>query len=149
APYARGLRGHLWNALQNGALEVELQQHTERPRQSWVHRDRKIQREQVACFEELLDGRERLRVARLQHSGIGASRRTERGLDGRAMVEQRQEHDDALGNGRPQARIQAGPTLSIPALDRVELMQTVLPTLAQWLFNTKWHVPRRQEVFQL
>ena len=38
---------------------------------------------------------------------VGAARRAERAVDGRVVVEQRQEHDDALGDGGAEARDRA------------------------------------------
>ena len=61
-----GCGGDLGNALQDGALEVELQHHAERARQSGIQADREVQRQHVARLEQFLERRQRSRFAGLR-----------------------------------------------------------------------------------
>src|SRR4051812_38002841 len=59
APDRIGLRRDLGDPLQDRALKVELEQHAERPRQTGIHRDRKIQAKHVPRLEQLVQWRQR------------------------------------------------------------------------------------------
>ena len=95
--------GDLRDALQDGALEIELQHHAERraPAPGFMATG-KVQARTWPDLEQVLERRQRPRLAGFGGVGVRASRRTERAVDGRVLVEQRQEHDDAFDDGRAQ-----------------------------------------------
>ena len=96
--------------LQHRALEVQLQQHAQRACQPGVHRHGEVQGEHVAGFEQLLNRRQRPWVARFEHACVGRARGTKGRLDGRVVIEERQE-DDQRGLGQPRQEIRAHPGL--------------------------------------
>ena len=65
-----------------------------------------------------------------ERAHVGAPRRTERAVDGRVVVEQREEHDDAFDDGRPQPRVEPTPAVHVPALHRLELVLPCGPARA-------------------
>jgi hypothetical protein len=55
------------------------------------------------------------------------------------VIEERQEDDDAFGDRRPQPRIELAPPVSVPAFDRLELVEAVPPAGALRLLNAIGH----------
>ena len=56
------------------ALEIELQHHAQAARQPWVHRDREVQGEDRARFEQFVERRKRPAFARAASSPAYADR---------------------------------------------------------------------------
>ena len=125
-----GCGADLRDALQHGALEVQLQHHADDAGQAGVHRDREVQRQDAAGVEQRVDRLERPRLARRARPQVGTPRRTERAVHGGVVVEQREEHDDALGDGGAEARVEPTPAVRVPALQRLELMPARGPARA-------------------
>ena len=114
----------------HGALEVEFQHDAQRARQARIQADREVQREHLAALQELVERRQRLCRASgrpLARSVYADLRRTERAPDGRVVVEQREEHDDALDDRGSEARFEANPVAVVPALHRGQLLLSIRP----------------------
>ena len=73
-------------------------------------------------------------------AGIRRARRAERVVHQRVVVEQRQEHDDALGDRRAQTIVQTTPSVLVPAVDRLQLMPSREPGIAVGFGDAKRHV---------
>src|SRR5437867_1501166 len=87
APDTFRVRGDLWNASQDCALEIQLEQHAQRTCEAWIHGDREIQREHVTGLEQLLERCQRPGLARLRVVDVRAAWRAERSLDCRISIE--------------------------------------------------------------
>src|SRR5262245_52417338 len=103
------MRRNLGDSLNHGALEVQLQHHTHGAREAGVQTDREVEREHMAGFEELFQRWKRPRLSRLRGAGVDASWRTERPVNGRILVKEREEDDDAFRDRGPQASVEPLP----------------------------------------
>jgi hypothetical protein len=118
------------NALENGALEIQLEHHAQNAGEPRVHRHRKVECEDVARFEKRVEPRERLRFARFGLGRICSSRRAKRPVHGRVVIEEREEDDHTFRYGRPKARVQTTPSVTVPTLHGFELVSTICPARA-------------------
>ena len=87
----------------------------------------KVQGQDVARLEQFLERRSGRGSPGFGGDSVRASWRAERAVDGRVVVEERQEDDDALRDGRAQTVVEAAPPVSEPAVDGVELMLPLDP----------------------
>ena len=93
------MRSDLRDALQDRALEVELQHHAERRARvpgSWPTGKFRARTWPVSSSSS--SGGSGRGSPGFGGVGVRASRRAERAVDGRVLVEERQEHDDAFGD---------------------------------------------------
>ena len=130
APDALGLGGDLRNALEHGALEIQLQHNADDSRKPRVHRHREVQGQHTSRIQQRVDGFQWARLTIRQRSHVGAPRWAERSVDGRVVVEQRQEHNDAFGDGRAEPRIEPAPAVDVPPLEGFELVLPCGPSRA-------------------
>ena len=59
-----GIRRDLRDAIQHRPLEIQLEHHAKSARQRGVERHRKVQAEHATLFEQILERRQRPRLAR-------------------------------------------------------------------------------------
>ena len=113
--------------------------------------DREVQRQDVSRLEQVLERRQRSWVRPADRRlGVGARGGQNVAVDGRVVVEQRQEHDDAFGDGRAQARVEPAPAVRVPAVDGVELVPALGPAAAlRAAARRTGHLARVEERFEL
>ena len=85
----------------------------------------KVQAEHVPGLEQIFERRQRPRLARFRRVDVRLPWRAERAVDGGVFVEERQEHDDALDDGRFDLRIQPRPGVVEPPLNGLEPVPAV------------------------
>ena len=96
APGAAWIRGNLRDAIEHGALKVELQHHTQAACQSGIERNWEIQAEHAPLLDQIFQRRQRLPFAGFRWSCVRGSLGAEGPLHGRILVEERQENDNAF-----------------------------------------------------
>ena len=106
------------NAVQDGALEVELHHDADGLGQSWVQGHRKVQGADLAGLDEPGEWRQRpFRIAVSVELGVVALfRRTEGPLDHRVVVEQGEKDGDAFHDGSAQLVLDPSPVVVEPPL---------------------------------
>jgi len=115
----------LRNAIEHGALEIELHHYAQCLREASIHANGKIQSGDAAIFNQPGERRQGLAklIVGVFLGVVTLLLRAEDSLHFGVVIEERQEDGNALNDGGAEFRLDASPIISEPALDSFELSQ--------------------------
>jgi hypothetical protein len=116
---------HLRNALQDCALEVQLQHHAESTSEGRIHGHREVRAEDVAAFEEVFQRWEWSWLAGHRWLDVRRTGWTKGAVDIRALIKEGEKHHDAFDDGCLDLAVELPPCVRVPALNGFKTVATI------------------------